>query len=117
MYKRQVPESHRLTSGLPDSVALFFSGSCAWKVEKAKPPENEVAREDARRLEVLLRYAPTRLLSSGWVRSPEVIAERAAWVRAEHGAGAIHLFGFRPQYRGWSEEAMKLLFRAALLDR
>ena len=98
-------------------MALFFSSSSAWKVEKEKEPEGEVAPEDARRLDVLLRYAPTRVLLSGWIRSPELIAGRAAWVRAEHGAGAIHLFGFRPQYRGWSEEAMKLLFRAALLDR
>jgi hypothetical protein len=114
---RAVPEEHDLTAGLPDSLALFFAGSSAWKVAEAKEPEGEVAPADERRLEVLLRYAPTRLLLSGWIRAPEVIAQRAAWVRAEHGAGAIHLFGFRPQYRGWSEEAMKLLFRAALLDR
>jgi hypothetical protein len=114
---RAVPETHALTAGLPESVALFFSSSSAWKVEKEEEPEGEVAPEDARRLDVLLRYAPTRVLLSGWIRSPELIAGRAAWVRAEHGAGAIHLFGFRPQYRGWSEEAMKLLFRAALLDR
>ena len=114
---RALPEAHALTAGLPDSLALFFAGSSAWKVAEEKEPEGEVARPDARRLDVLLRYAPTRVLLSGWIRAPEVIAERAAWVRAEHGSGAIHLFGFRPQYRGWSEEAMKLLFRAALLDR
>jgi hypothetical protein len=114
---RAIPETHALTAGLPDSLALFFAGSSAWKVAEEKEPEGEVAHPDARRLDVLLRYAPTRVLLSGWIRAPEVIAERAAWVRAEHGSGAIHLFGFRPQYRGWSEEAMKLLFRAALLDR
>ncbi len=114
---RAVPEAHALTSGLPESVALFFSSSAAWRVLKQEEAKDEVARADERKLEVLLRYAPTRTLLSGWMRAPEVIAERAAWVRVEHGSGAIHLFGFRPQYRGWSEEALKLFLRAALLER
>jgi len=37
-------------------------------------------------------------------------------VRVEHGKGAVHLFGFRPQYRGWSQAAFQLLFRALLLE-
>ena len=39
-------------------------------------------------LEVPLRYAPTRLLLSGWIRSPEVVEGHAAWVVARHGAVA-----------------------------
>jgi hypothetical protein len=27
----------------------------------------------------------------------------------------VHLFGFRPHYRGWSQATFHLLFRAALL--
>ena len=59
--------------------------------------------------------APTRVLSSGWIKNPEVIAGRAAWVRVSHGAGRVHLFAFRPQYRGWSQGTFQLLFRALLL--
>jgi hypothetical protein len=114
---RTVPEAHVLTGGLPESVAVFFSRSAAWKVIDPEEPEGEVAPEDDRALDVLLRYPPTRALLSGWIRAPEVIASRAAWVRAEHGAGAVHLFGFQPQYRGWSQQAFQLLFRAVLLDR
>jgi len=113
---RAIPDSHVLTGGLPGSVAVFFSRSAAWKIVEPEKPKGEVAPEDARTIEVLLRYAPTRALLSGWIRDPEVIADRAAWVRVEHGDGAVHLFGFRPQYRGWSQQAFQLLFRAALLD-
>lgn len=71
---------------------------------------------DQPQMEVLLSYAPTRVLLSGWIRKPEVIEGRAGWVRAEHGKGRVHLFGFRPQYRGWSQATFDLLFRAILLD-
>jgi hypothetical protein len=37
-------------------------------------------------------------------------------VRATHGQGAVHLFGFRPQYRGWSQASFQLLFRALLFE-
>lgn len=67
-------------------------------------------------LQTLLSYAPTRVLLSGWIRKPEVIENRGAWIRAAHGQGAIHLFGFRPQYRGWSQGTFPLIFRAALFD-
>jgi len=101
---RALPVEHDLTAGLPASVALFFSRSAAWELDEEA--------DDERELDVLLRYAPTRVLYSGWIREPEVIADRAAWVRAEHGEGEVHLFAFRPQYRGWSQDAFELLFRA-----
>jgi len=69
-----------------------------------------------RSIETLLRYAPTRVLLSGWIKEPKVIERRGAWLRAGHGEGQIHLFGFRPQYRGWSQATFPLLFRAILLN-
>ncbi len=108
---RTVPETAgrgaRLTAGLPASIPIFFSRSAAWK------PADD-AGDEADELEVLLRYAPTRVLLSGWVRAPEVIAGASAWIRAPHGAGSVDLFGFRPQYRGWSQGTFQLLFRAIL---
>ena len=102
---RVVPEESDFTIGLPDSQAIFFSGSAAWR-------ETKEAKDDARELDVLMRYAPTRVLYSGWIRDAKVIEGQAAWVRAGHGKGSAHLFGFRPQYRGWSQAAFKLLFRS-----
>ena len=61
-------------------------------------------------------YAPERVLLSGWIRQPEAIENRAAWVRAEVGDGAVHLFAFRPQYRGWSQSTFPLVFRAILFE-
>ncbi len=113
---RTIPAESGFTAALPASVAVFFSRSSAWKQVKREEPKGEETEKDLRDLEVLLRYAPTRVLLSGWIREPEVIADRAAWVRAEHGDGAVHLFGFRPQYRGWSQQAFQLLFRAVFLE-
>lgn len=77
--------------------------------------EREEAGRDERKLETLLRYAPTRLLLSGYIDKPEAIEGHGAWVTSRHGEGRVHLFGFRPHYRGWTQATFHLLFRAMLL--
>jgi hypothetical protein len=113
---RGVPESGSWTVDLPESVPLFFSRSGGWRTMTAaeRDAAGIAARPDDQE-QTLLRYAPTRVLLSGWVNEPEVIAGRSAWVRAEYGRGTLHLFAFRPQYRGWTHGTMPLLFRAMLL--
>ncbi len=106
---RGVPETHRLTAGLPDSIALFFSDSAAFRATDAK-------NERVRSITTLLRYANSRTLLSGWIREPEAIGGAAAWMRVRYGDGVVHLFGFPPQYRSWSQGTFQLLFRALLLD-
>jgi hypothetical protein len=108
---RSVPEEHALTAGLPGSVSVFFSRSAAWELAE------DAEEEDRERLETLLSYAPTHVLSSGWIRAPDTIAGKAAWMRAAHGKGSVDLFAFRPQYRGWSQGTFQLLFRALLFAR
>lgn len=103
---RAIPRAHALTAELAPTQSIFFSNSLAWR-----------ATPEAGRLDVLLRIAPTRALVSGWIREPEVIEDQAVWVRARHGRGFVHLFGFRPQYRGWSQQSFLLLFRALFLDQ
>ncbi len=56
------------------------------------------------------------MLLSGWIREPEVLEGHGAWVEVGHGDGSIHLFGFRPQFRGWPQETFHLVFRAAMLS-
>lgn len=107
---RAVPtpaEGGALAAGLPASIPMFFSRAAAWEIDKDD--------DKADQLDVLLRYAPTRVLLSGWIQDSEVIANKAAWIRAAHGEGRVHLFGFRPQYRSWSTACFPLLFRAILL--
>jgi len=108
---RGVPGDGAPAAGLPASQPLFFSGGAAWKVREEQPGEERP--EGA--IEILLRYAPTRVLYSGWVQEPERIEGQIAWARARHGEGDVHLFGFCPQFRSWSEAAFPLLFRAILL--
>jgi hypothetical protein len=102
-----VDEGGALAAGLPASIPVFFSRAAAWELDKEA--------DNADQVDVLLRYAPTRLLMSGWIQEPEVIEDKAAWIRAKHGAGELHLFGFRPQYRSWSMATFPLLFRSILL--
>ena len=110
---RGVPEADAaICAGLPSSIPLFFSRSRAWSV--IEPDADEPARGHAGEPQVLMSYAPTRLLLSGWIAEPERITGTAAWVRVPYGEGAVHCFAFRPQYRGWSQATMHLLFRSIL---
>ena len=110
-----VPDNHALTADLPESLALFFSQSSAFEI--TKQGDSKVAEDnDERKIQSLLRYAPTRLLLSGWIKSPEVIQGKDSWLRAEHGRGKFHLFGFRPEYRALTQATFPLIFRAALFD-
>ncbi len=115
---RAIPaEDDLLTAGLPASVAVFFArGSGAWRaMTESERTEAEVT--DSRPVKTLLRFAPTRVLLSGWIREPRIIEDQGAWLALDHGAGRVHLFGFRPQYRAWSQATFSLLFRAILLNR
>ena len=113
---RAIPtEGHPMTAGLDHSIALFFSRSAAYRLMTEKE-RKEAQLEDDRSIDTLLRYAPTRVLLSGWVRKPEVIENEGAWIRVGHGAGQVHLFAFRPQYRAWTQATFPLIFRAMLFE-
>jgi hypothetical protein len=92
---RTVVQPNELTAGLPGEVPVMFSKSSAFK-ESTKATSGAAG---AGKVTVLSRYAPSQVLLSGWIAKPEVIEGTAAWVRIEHGAGRVHLFGYRPQYR------------------
>ena len=112
---RAVPNESFWTAGLEPSQAVFFSSSAAFRLMTGE--EREAARiPEARQLEMPLSYAPRRTLLSGWVENPGVIAGRGAWVTAPYGEGRVHLFGFQPQYRGWSQQASGMLMRALFLN-
>ncbi len=111
---RTIPEPGAFTAGLPASLPVFFSRSSAYR-EMNEEELEESHRKPLEGLVLPLRYAPTRLLMSGWVKAPEVIEGAGAWAIAPHGAGRVHLFGFRPQYRGWTQATFSLVHRAILL--
>lgn len=111
---RAIPERSDLTAGLPASVSLMFSRGAAYREMTAD--ERKASGSTDAKPEALLRYAPTRLLQSGWIAKPEVIEGKAAWIRVPHGKGRAHLFGFQPQYRGWPTGTFQLVHRAAMLE-
>jgi len=112
---RVIPEPHALCADLPGSIGVFFSESSAWRVLSSEDAK-KASLADPGNVEVLARYAPTRLLLSGWIRGGERIEGDAAWVRVKHGKGRVHLFGFRPQFRGWTQASFPLFVRSLLLD-
>lgn len=107
---RAVPGPAALAAGLTASQALFFSRGSAWTLDSVAAANSADAKHI--QAEVVLRYATERVLYSGWIQGSEAIEGQAAWVHASVEAGDVHLFGFRPQYRSWSEAAFPLLFRA-----
>ncbi|GJQ31100.1 MAG: peptidase [Phycisphaerae bacterium] len=110
---RAVPEGLAPCAGLPPSVHLFFSRGAAYR-EMTNDERNKTGSTNAKP-DVLLRYAPTRLLQSGWVARPEVIEGQAAWVCVPHGKGRVHLFGFQPHFRAWTHGTFQLIHRATFL--
>lgn len=111
---RAIPSNDApIAAGLPNSMAVFFSRSAAYR------PMTKDERNDTRREEMpttsLLRYAPARVLLSGWIQKPEAIEGRDAWVHVKYGEGDVHLFAFRPHYRAWTQGTFPLVFRAMLL--
>ena len=100
---RAHPVKDPLTVGLADAQHLFFSRSLAFQ-----------AAEDATGIKSLLDYAKAQTLASGWIKGEETIAGKSAWMRANVSKGRVHLFGFRPQYRSWSQGAFLLFLRAVL---
>ncbi|MHC5006418.1 MAG: M14 family metallopeptidase [Planctomycetota bacterium] len=109
-------DGHLTTAGLPASLAVFFSwGSSAWR-PMTDDERREAGLNGDQSVETLLRYAPTRVLLSGWINRPDILEDHAAWLRARHGKGTAHLFAFRPQFRGWAQGTFHLLFRAIFLN-
>lgn len=99
-----VDGSHRVTAGMPDTAAIYFTNSVTFDVPPGSP-----ARP-------LLRY-PARgadILMSGFLQGAQELAGKSAAVDVPMGAGRVIMFGFRPQYRGQSVGTFKLLFNALL---
>ncbi|MCZ6836620.1 MAG: M14 family metallopeptidase [Planctomycetota bacterium] len=112
---RTIPSHGVYTVGLPDSMGVMFSRSSAFRM-MTDEERKEAGREGLMNFKTPMAYASSQVLLSGWIKKPEVIEGKGAWMRAAVGEGAVHLFGFRPQYRGWAHGTFPLIFRAALLD-
>lgn len=89
-----------MTLGVPDSLKIYFQNSVAFEVQGP-------AR-------ALATY-PAEPLRSGFGQHAERLTGKAALVEVPVDRGRVILFGFRPQFRGQTHGAFKLLFNAVLL--
>jgi len=103
LLKATLDTGHPLSFGLPADIAIWSEGSPAWDL-----PEGSPAR-------VVARYPATGILASGWLLGEKYLSGKAALVDYPVGAGRVILFGSRPQYRGQSWQAFKMLFNSLTL--
>jgi hypothetical protein len=93
-----------LLTGVPAEVSAYFDRSLAFDLA----PKAENTR-------ILMRYARTNPLESGWLLGPEKLQGKGALVETSIGGkGRIILFGFPPQHRGQTHATFRLLFNALL---
>lgn len=86
--------------GVPADLALFVDNSPAFVVESG---------------EAALIYPAEGLLVDGYARGEAALTGRAALAQVNKGMGRILLYGFRPQFRGQTQNTFKLLFNGLYL--
>jgi hypothetical protein len=97
-----IEASHPLCFGMRPREALWFESGPAFR--PSRPGDSNVR--------VVARYPNTDVLASGWLAGEQQIASRPAVVDIESGDGHFVLFGIRPQYRGQSNAAFKMVFNS-----
>ncbi|MGE4618489.1 MAG: M14 metallopeptidase family protein [Planctomycetota bacterium] len=108
---RAIPnQNSRWSSGLPESVPIFFSRSLAWRTSKIDSGSNPATKP----IDSLLQFPSQSILLSGWAKNSHVMAGATAWATTEVENGRVHLFGFRPHYRSWPHGNFGFLMRSIL---
>ena len=103
--KVAVDTNHPLGYGMSDETLILFWDSPAFEIQHSRFSE---------RYEHVVQYPERALLKSGWLVGEDHLAEQAAMVSAQYGAGRVILFGFRPQFRAQTRGTFKLFFNALL---
>ena len=103
--KATVDTNHPLGYGMPNETLVLFWDSPAFEIQHSRFSE---------RYELVVQYPEKAILKSGWLVGEDQIAEQAAMVSAQYGAGRVILFGFRPQFRAQTRGTFKLFFNALL---
>jgi hypothetical protein len=105
-----VDASHPIAFGMPKDAILFSTGGQAWDISLL-PQFNKGDRE----VKAVAHYASANLLASGWVSGERQVLGKAILLDVRHGQGRVVLFGFRPQFRGQTFGAFRLVLNAIYL--
>ena len=98
--------NHPLTWGMPERTAVFSWGS---PVFATSIPILDTDRR------VIAVHPDEKIVVSGYVEEPELLAERPVAVWLRWGRGQLALYGFNPHHRASTSVTYKLLFNALLL--
>jgi hypothetical protein len=98
-----VDASHPVGFGMPeDSIAVF----------QFAPAFEVTAGFGTPQPRVIVKYADSSILLSGWIEGEGMLANKAAAVEVPLGRGRVILFGFGVQQRAQPHATFKLLFNA-----
>lgn len=101
-----VDNANPLAWGMPErALATFLLNNQVY--ETLPGPEGD-------RVERIVTFIDRDILESGWLIGEQRIAERAAMVAVEHGAGRVVLIGFRAQHRVQTHGTFKLVFNTLI---
>jgi hypothetical protein len=106
--------SHPLAYGMKDeATALFWQHGLVMDIIPAAKEPSSAAGEMSmeRDIDVYARFPEEEILVDGWaIGEDRHLAGRPAAMRVPLGRGQVVLIGFRPDTRGQSRNALKLLF-------
>jgi len=106
----RVDNTHRLAFGMPAEAIAFSTGGQAFEISLLAE-----YNKDDREIRSVAKYAEADLLASGWVSGERAVLGKHILLEARYGKGRVVLFGFRPQFRGQTFGAFKLLLNAIYL--
>lgn len=99
-----VDTSHPLAWGMPsEALVVYFGANQVYEVERSG---------SGQRMRRVAEYTSRDILQSGQLDGEEIIADRAAMLSVDHGAGQVVLIGFRTQHRAQTHGTYKFLFNA-----
>jgi hypothetical protein len=110
LLRATVDPTDPIAFGMPKDATLFSSGGEAFEITLASG-YNRGGRETR----AVASFVSKDLLASGWVSGEKQVYGKHVLVHARYGKGQVVLFGFRPQFRGQSYGAFKLLLNAIYL--
>ncbi len=105
-----VDNKNPLAFGMEENAIAYSQGGQAFDITLIQ----EFNKGD-RAIKAVASYAKKDLLASGWISGERQVIGKSIVVEAQHGAGKVVMYGFRPQFRGQTFGTFKLVLNAIYL--